>query len=84
MGNLIRIVMYNDGYLCSVNEADLSENPVSTKFAYDSETRVIYWYYMDYHKNYLGGGNYCGYMSPYISENGKFCRFIDDKIVEIG
>ena len=24
-----------------------------------------------------------GYMAPYISENGKYCKYINDEIVEI-
>jgi hypothetical protein len=24
-----------------------------------------------------------GYMAPYISENGKYCKYIGDEIVEI-
>lgn len=25
-----------------------------------------------------------GYLAPYISENGNYCRYVDDEIVEIG
>ncbi len=42
--------------------------------SYDTNTYVIYYIFKlsDY-----------GYMSPYISENGHFCRYIDGEIIEI-
>ena len=48
----------------------------------DSKTKVIYYMVSDYCVGLPG--NMVGYMAPYISENGKFCRFIDNQIVEIG
>lgn len=41
---------------------------------YDTNTLVIY---------YRFDGNYGSYMCPYYSENGKLCRYIDGRIVEI-
>lgn len=50
--------------------------------AYDLDTKVVY--YMFSSKEYSGYQGYgYSYFSPYISENGKFCRYIDNKIVEI-
>ena len=43
-----------------------------TNLAYDVNTKVIY--IRNINSNYT---------CPYISENGKFCRFIDNQIVEI-
>ena len=43
-----------------------------TGLAYNEITNVIYYYCNETVE------------APYISENGKFCRFIDNKIVEIG
>ena len=45
---------------------------------YDRSTKIVYYVMMDYtgYKGY-------GFMSPYISKNGRFCRYIDDEIVEV-
>lgn len=49
---------------------------------YSAETRVVYYMFSTSDcKGYDGYGY--SYFAPYISENGKFCRYIDDKIVEI-
>lgn len=48
---------------------------VATNLVYDTKTKIIYYKIVEY--------NNVGYMSPYISENGKYCRFIDKKIVEV-
>lgn len=42
----------------------------STNMVYDSETKIIYYW------TEIG-------MTPYISENGKYCRFVDEQIIEI-
>lgn len=42
-----------------------------TELVYDIQTKIVY---------YLLGN---GAMSPYLSGNGKFCRFVDNQIVEI-
>lgn len=42
--------------------------------SYDTNTRVVYYIFTR--------GEY-GYMSPYISENGHFCRYVDGEVVEI-
>lgn len=78
MGSLVRIVKDRLGNLYSAHDANVGAIPVSTEesdFVYDSETKVVYW--CSYVPKYT-------YLSPYISENGKFCRFIDNQIVEIG
>lgn len=49
---------------------------------YDKDTRVVY-YLFSTHESYDRGGFGYGYMAPYISENGYFCKYIDGKIVEI-
>ena len=43
-----------------------------TELVYDIETKIVYYLLAE------------GSMSPYLSENGKYCRFIDNQIVEIG
>lgn len=46
---------------------------------YDNETQIVYYLFSITPGNQLG----FGYMSPYISENGNFCRYSDGQIVEI-
>jgi len=48
---------------------------MSSNLVYDLDTKVIY---------YKDSKNNDAFMCPYISKNGKFCRFINDQIVEIG
>lgn len=47
---------------------------------YDRETRIIYYKYKD---NDGGGYQGYGYMAPYYSSNGKLCKYVNDKIIEI-
>lgn len=42
---------------------------------YDHNTKIIYYYFSS-----IGGYTY---MNKYYSENGKLCKYIDEKIVEI-
>lgn len=53
-----------------------------TGLVFDSETKVVYYMLKEAH-TFAGPTTYSGYMAPYISENGKYCRFIDNQIVEI-
>lgn len=76
---LIKIVSWGDGALYGRNEKVGDD----TGLVFDSETKVVYYMLQEAHA-YTGKCTYSGYMAPYISENGKFCRFIDNKIVEIG
>lgn len=46
---------------------------------YDSQTGIVYVIMTDATGGYRG----FGFMSPYISENGKFCRYNGEKIVEV-
>ena len=49
---------------------------------YDRDTKIVYYIFSTSKcKGYDGYGY--GYMAPYISENGNYCRYIDGKIVEI-
>ena len=71
-GDLVRI-WYN-----SLNEEYTREEFGSgqmTGLVFDNETKIVY---------YKFNGPLNGFMSPYFSENGKLCRFIDNQIVEIG
>ena len=88
MGSFVRIVKDGLGNLYSAHQSNTGEVPYNsvkdTNLVFDSYTKVIYY-------NFLIGVYVCGkrenyteHLTPYISENGKFCRFIDNKIVEIG
>ncbi len=49
---------------------------------YDVKTKIIYYKFIELtHKT--SNITEFGYFGPYISENGKFCRYIDGEIVEI-
>ena len=54
--------------------------PVEGKeyLSYDTDTRVVYYMFSTFE-----GYNGYSYFAPYISENGRFCRYINDEIVEI-
>ncbi len=66
---------------------------INDMLVYDTETRIVYWKFVEdsyatpYHNGWAD--NHCtykfetGYMSPYIGPNGKYCRYIDDNVVEI-
>ena len=50
--------------------------------SYNLDTRVVY--YMFSTSETLGYNGYgYTYFAPYISENGNFCKYINDEIVEI-
>lgn len=65
-------------YKGKASEAELIKCPEHDVLYYDPTTKVIYYifYDTDVHQGF-------GYMSPYISENGKFCKWDDGKIIEI-
>ena len=66
--------------LCSNPDGSYSDYRLAGKtsehsmLVYDSFTGIVYYKFTE--KN-------SSYMCPYISENGKYCRFIDNEIVEI-
>jgi len=53
---------------------------ISGLLSYDIDTRIIYYYF----KDSAGNAGY-GFMSPYISENGYFCKYDvnERKIIEL-
>lgn len=79
MERMVEIVQRDDGILYSRNE----KIGKKTDLVFDSETKVVYHMFEKAHCS-SAPVNYSGFIAPYISENGKFCRFIDNKIVEIG
>lgn len=58
--------------------------PVEGKeyLSYDTDTRVVYYMFSTYEAEGYAGYGY-SYFAPYISENGRFCRYIKGEIVEI-
>ena len=50
--------------------------------AYNIDTRVVYYMFSTYEAEGYAGYGY-SYFAPYISENGRFCRYIKGEIVEI-
>lgn len=67
-----------------------NDDYVTTKLAYDYDTRVVYYKFSEviivkprnFEKQEEMDTN-IGFMSPYISKNGKYCCFSNNKIVEI-
>lgn len=68
----------NSKYISEDNNIKLVN--ISGILSYDIDTRMIYYYFKD-RAGYKG----YGYMSPYISENGNFCRYDvnERKIIEV-
>ena len=50
---------------------------------YDRNTKIVYYLFSADREPYTQSATGYGYLSPYISENGNYCRYIDGKIVEI-
>ena len=50
--------------------------------SYSIDTRVVYYMFSTSNAVGYNGFGY-SYFAPYISENGNFCRYINDEIVEI-
>lgn len=48
---------------------------------YSIDTRVVYYMFSTSNDSGYSGYGY-SYFAPYISENGNFCRYINDEIVE--
>lgn len=50
---------------------------------FDRNTQIVYYLFSTAQYPNTHGAMGYGYMAPYISENGNYCRYIDGKIVEI-
>ena len=63
-----------------IEEAQILEG--KNYLAYDRETKVVYyWFATTIWYGQSRSNNV--YFSPYISENGRFCRYVNGEIVEI-
>jgi len=77
-----RVTEPNDVDDAAISMADFKQIDGEESLVYSIETRCVY--YMFSTCEWVGNIGYgYGYMAPYISENGKFCRYIGDEIVEI-
>lgn len=61
------------------SQAEFIQCPGYDVLYYESSTKVIYYIFSDSDGTYLG----YGYMAPYISTNGYFCKWDDNQIIEI-
>lgn len=61
-----------------ISDIGLYEIESENGLVYDKDTRIVY--YMI--QNGIGD-SLTGFMSPYYSENGRLCKYENDKIVEI-
>ena len=50
---------------------------------FDRNTKIVYYLFSTTQYPHTHEAMGYGFMSPYISENGNYCRYIDGKIVEI-
>ena len=50
--------------------------------AYSNDTHVVYYIFGTYEPLNERAG-WTTYMAPYINENGHYCKYVDDKFVEI-
>lgn len=53
---------------------------------FDTETRIIYYKFTEaicFRSDFEVVETKVGYMSPYLSKNGKLCKFIHNKIIEL-
>lgn len=64
------------------DESDTQQSTVlidiNNNLSYDNSTRIVYWYFKD-----GAGRTSTGFMSPYISKDGRYCRYEKGKIVPI-
>lgn len=80
IGNFIAIYEGSNGKYYSAHQWNIGEIPnqdaaLLTDLVYDSRTKIVY--YVVYNRNV------CVFRHPYLSENGKYCRFIDGNFVEV-
>ena len=65
-----------------IEEAEIVDG--KNYLAYNEETKVVYYWFSTsiWYGQGLSKSNNV-YFAPYISENGRFCRYVDGEIVEI-
>lgn len=66
---------YYSAFTWNLGKVPSEEKAEVTDLVYDRHTKVMY---------YLkANGKKIAFGMPYLSENGKYCRFVNDEIVEI-
>lgn len=80
IGHFVAIYEGSDGNYYSAHQWNIGKIPNQgkaelTDLVYDFRTKVIY--YVVYN------GQRIAFRHPYLSENGKYCRFVDGDFVEI-
>ena len=73
MGRFVRIVKDFEDNMYSAYQENLGElhvETLETDLVYDYKTKVVYYKFVE-----SIGRKKFAYCTPYISENGKFCRF---------
>lgn len=59
-------------------QRDSTLTKINNSLSYDKSTKIVYWYFEN------GGGRMStGFMSPYISKDGRYCRYEKVKIIPI-
>ena len=68
------------------NDEDIYEDEEFTIFAYDKNTKIVYYLFSNYNRSITTeGGHTYTYFAEYINENGKHCKY-DEKtktVIEI-
>lgn len=73
---------------CGDSDSSTSSSSANTRMyeitgqedlCYDINTKIVYYYFRDKPLGYAG----YGFMSPYISENGNFCKYnVESQTIE--
>ena len=68
------------------NDENIYEDEEYTIFAYDKNTKIVYYLFSNYKRSITTeGGHTYTYFAEYINENGKHCKYDEKtkKVVEI-
>ena len=76
MGELLRLHKLNNG------RYSMTKSGIGTNLVCDEKTRIVYYKFTESNSNGLKIEK--SFFGPYYSENGKLCRCINGKLVEVG
>ena len=76
MGELVRLHKLNNG------RYSMTKTGTPTNLVCDEKTRIVYYKFTEKFTDGLRIEK--SFFGPYYSENGKLCRFIKGKFVEVG
>ena len=74
---------FNDPQILSPGISNFENIKGEDILFFDRNTQIVYYLFSTVQYPNTHGAMGYGYMTPYISENGNYCRYIDGKIVEI-